>query len=398
MIPYGRQSIDQDDIDAVAEALRSDFLTTGPRVAEFERAFAEDCGAKHAVACANGTAALHLAMLAAGVGRGDRVATSPITFVASANAGALTGAEVDFHDVEAVALSLDPDRLEAEWREGTKAVVAVDYAGHPADHERIGQIARGRGAVLIEDACHSVGGSVAGRDGARHRIGGLPWVDMTAFSFHPVKTMTTGEGGMVTTDCDELAERLRRLRNHGLVRETDRFTEFGNPGPLAESGPWAYEMPEPGFNYRLTDFQSALGLSQLRKLDGFVKRRAEIVATYDEAFADLPLVETPRIAAWCGGDSRIGWHLYVLRIDFDALGIRRAQVIEALARRGIGTQVHYIPVHLQPHYRRRGGADSNSLPVAEDFYRRCLSLPLWPGMTANEVGEVGEAVRTVLRG
>lgn len=398
MIPYGRQTIDEDDIAAVVEALSSDFLTTGPRVEAFEQAFAESCGAKHAVACANGTAALHLAMLAAGVGEGDRIVTSPNTFLASANAGAFVGAEVDFCDVEPVAATLDAGALEEQWREGIRAVVAVDYAGHPADHERIGALAHARGAVLIADACHSVGGTLCSAGGIPHRIGGLPWVDLTAFSFHPVKTMTTGEGGMVTTQRDDLAEKLRLFRNHGLVRDPARFQAFGKPGPLAEAGPWSYEMQVLGYNYRLTDFQCALGLSQLRKLDAFVARREAIVATYNEAFAGLPGVATPGLASWQTRSPVTAWHLYVLRIDFEVLGRSRTQVVADLAARGVGTQMHYIPVHLQPYYRQGDRGNAASLPVAEAFYQRCLSLPLWPGMTDGQVDEVCRSVKAVLAG
>ncbi len=357
---------------------------------------ADYCGVKHAVACSNGTAALHLAMLAAGVGPGDRVVTSPITFLASANAGAFVGAEIEFCDVEPDAATLDADSLEQNWVDGTRAVVAVDYAGHPADHERIGRIAHAKGAIVIEDACHAVGGSLRGSDGTVHRIGGLPWVDMATFSFHPVKTMTTGEGGMVTTNRDDLAERLRLFRNHGLVRERDKFVAFGKPGALEEVGPWAYEMHELGYNYRLTDFQCALGLSQLKKLDGFVKRRAEIAACYDEAFGDLPGVGIPRIAEWHSREVPTSWHLYPVRLGRECR-MGRGDLSRNLAENGVGSQVHYIPVNRQPFYRGLAGG-VKELPVADRFYSECLSLPLYPEMGASDVGKVCETVVRSLKG
>lgn len=397
MIPYGRQSIDEDDIASVVDALRSDYLTTGPRVREFEEAFAEHCGAAHAVSCSSGTAALHLALLAAGIGPGDRVVTAPNTFLATASTALHTGAEVDFCDIEPVAATLDADRLEREWKADTKAVIAVDYAGHPAELERIAGIAHERGAILIEDACHSVGGEYAMASEETHEIGGLPFVDLTVFSFHPVKTMTTGEGGMVTTRDEELDEKLRLFRNHGMVRDRARFTCFGQEaGPLAEDGPWAYEMHAPGLNYRLTDLQCALGLSQLKKLDHFVQRRREIVDHYNQAFADLSHTEIPDHAHWHSAERTTGWHLYALRIDFDALGKSRTQVMGELKERGVGSQVHYIPLPLQPGYRERGGWRPGDFPVAEEHYRRCLSLPLWPGMEDGEVARVVEAHYRIL--
>lgn len=394
MIPYGRQSIDEDDIEAVVSALRSDFLTTGPRVAEFEEAFARYCGVRHAVACANGTAALHLAMLAADIGAGDVVVTSPITFLASANAAEFVGAEIVFRDVEATAATLDAERLEQEWDVRTKAVVAVDYAGHPANHEEIGRIASERGAVLIEDGCHALGGNVQASDGSVHRVGGLPWVDMTTFSFHPVKTITTAEGGMVTTNRDDLAERLRLFRSHGMVRDPSRFEVFGRTGLLEEGGPWAYEMHVLGFNYRLSDLQCALGTSQLRKLDGFVARRASIARFYDEALGSLHAVRIPGIADWHTRDVTTGWHLYPLRLDFDALGVSRSLFIERLATKGVGTQVHYIPVCHQPFYRAK--ASPIRFPVAEAFYLSEVSLPLYPGMSGIDVETVVKAVHEVV--
>jgi len=285
-LPYGRQSISEADISAVVDCLRSPFLTVGPRIEAFEEAFANKVGAKHAVAVCNATAALHLAMLVADIGQGARVVTSPITFLASANCAAFVGATPDFADVNPVSLTLDPQALEATWKPGTKALVAVDYAGQSADMPKIAEIARKQGAVVIEDACHAVGGSFE-HEGKIHKIGGHPWADMTSFSFHPVKTMTTGEGGMLVTDNDAYAKKARLLRSHGMERNPGAFESPAACQTTAEKGPWFYEMQELGYNYRLTEIQAALGHSQLNRLDSFVQRRREIVAVYDSAFKKI---------------------------------------------------------------------------------------------------------------
>lgn len=393
MIPYGRQKIDEADVHAVIEALRSDFLTCGQRVEAFEEAFADMCGARYAVSCSNGTAALHLAMLAAGIGQNDKVVTTPITFLASANAAEYVGADVWFSDVESAAATLDATAVKENWEEGTKAIVAVDYAGHPANHERLSEVAREKGAVLIEDACHAIGGGISS-GGQDYRIGSLPWVDMATFSFHPVKTMTTGEGGMVVTDNAQFAERARLYRNHGMIRSPKDFTAFGNSKLLEEVGPWAYEMEELGFNYRLTDLQCALGLSQLKKLDGFISRRAEIVGRYNELFASVEALDTPKIADWIDGNSRISWHLYQVRIDFQALGKPRSQVMAELRDKGVGTQVHYIPVSEQPYYKNKR---EYVLPEAWAFYDSTLSLPLYPDMSDSDIETVVAAVKEVIQ-
>ncbi len=377
VLPYGRQDIGPDDIAAVLEVLPSSHLTTGPKVEEFERALAASCGARHAVAVCNGTAALHVAMLAAGIKPGDRVLTSTITFLASANCAEFVGAAADFADIDPHSYNVTADTLRAAWRDDVRAVVPVDFAGQPCDMPVIAALARECGAVVIEDACHAIGGGFE-HEGRHYKVGGHPWADMTCFSFHPVKTITTGEGGAIMTNDDRLAECCRLFRNHGMVRRP-------------EQGPWYYEMTELGFNYRITDMQCALGLSQLRKLDGFIRRRAEIVAAYNAAFASLPRVTTPRAAA----RTQPAWHLYVLQIDFAALGKTRAQVMAGLRERGVGTQVHYIPVHLQPYYRRRRGYGPGKCPVAEAYYRRCLSLPLFPVMTDSDVARVIAVVKEV---
>lgn len=391
-LPYGRQSIDEDDLKAVEESLRSDWLTCGPTVEEFEQAFAEMVGAKHAVAVCNATAALHLALRVAEVGPGDRVITSPNTFLASANCAGFVGATPDFRDIDPVTYNLCPDRVAEEWTADTKAVIPVAYAGQPADLPRLAEVARSHGAIIIEDACHGTGGGFR-HEGQSYRLGGHPWADMTTFSFHPVKTMTTGEGGMLVTDNDAYAARARSLRTHGMTREPGEFTGLGShDAPFREQGPWYYEMQELGYNYRITDLQCALGLSQLRKLPAFVKRRREIVARYNEGLASLPWLTTPGLGHAENRDE-ISWHLYTVQIDFTALGKTRTEVMSELKSQGVGSQVLYIPVHLQPYYRETHGYAPGKCPVAEDYYTRALSLPLFPAMSDEDVAYVIATVK-----
>lgn len=397
MLSYGRQTITEEDIAAVVAALRSDFLTQGPRVEEFERRFAERVGARHAVAVCNATAALHLALHVAGVGPGDRVVTSPITFLASANAAAYVGATPDFADIEPVGHTLSPESLAATWRDDTRAVVAVDYAGHAADLPTISALAHARGAVLVDDACHATGGAfhTDSTPGRAWPHGGNPWADFTVFSFHPVKTLTTGEGGMLITNRDDWAEQARLLRAHGIVRDPSRFVSANTDDEcalLAERGPWFYEMQELGWNYRLTDLQCALGLSQLARLDTAIARRRQIVAAYNAAFADLSWLARPGLRR-AADAATASWHLYTVLIDFPALGRTRTEVMSELRAAGVGSQVLYIPVHLQPWYRRTYGYGPGKCPVAESFYSRALSLPLYPAMSDADVARVVAAVR-----
>ncbi len=393
MIPYGRQSMSQSDIDAVSQALKSDYLTTGPLVAEFERQFALAVGAKHAVAVCNATAALHLAMLVAEIGPGDRVITSPNTFVASANCAAYVGAIPDFSDIDPVSYNLCPQALAANWKSDVKAVVAVDYAGQTADMPAIAAIARSRGAAVIEDGCHAVGGQFE-HDGRIWKIGGHPWADMTTFSFHPVKTMTTGEGGMLVTDNDEYAARARTLRTHGIVRSPDNFKGLGDP-TFDERGPWYYEMQDLGYNFRITDFQCALGLSQLARLGEFLNRRREIVAAYNAAFQDVEHIHVPRLRNPADRDIA-SWHLYTVQIDFAAIGKSRTLVMTELREQGLGSQVLYIPVHLQPWYRKTYDYHFGKCSVAENFYLNTLSLPLFPDMTDEDASSVIQSIRIIL--
>ncbi len=392
-LPYGRQSISEEDISSVVECLRSPFLTVGPRIEAFESAFAAKVGAKHAVAVCNATAALHLAMLVGRIGPGHRVVTSPITFLASANCAAFVGAIPDFADVDSVSLNLDPVVLEANWKPDTKAVVAVDYAGQTADMPAIAEIARRHGAIVIEDACHAVGGAFE-HQGKIYRIGGHPWADMTVFSFHPVKTMTTGEGGMLVTDNDDYAKRARLLRSHGMERNPSEFESPDHCPTTAEKGPWFYEMQDLGYNYRLTEIQAALGLSQLTQLDDFVQRRREIVSAYNEAFKNISCIQTPSLRN-PADLNHTAWHLYSPRLDFKALGKSRTQVMNELREQGVGTQVLYIPVHLQPWYRNTYGYGVGKCPNAETAYGGLLSLPLFPGMTHSNVDQVIRAVKAL---
>lgn len=393
LIPYGRQSISEEDIAAVGEALRSDFLACGPRAEEFERRIAELVGAKHAVAMNSATSALHIAMRVAGVGPGHRVVTSPNTFLASANCAAFVGATPDFSDIDSVSYNLDPIGLERSWQLDTKAVVAVDYAGQPCDLPAIAQVARARGAIVIEDACHAVGGSFL-HEGRAWKLGGHPWADMTVFSFHPVKTMTTGEGGMLVTNNDDWAGMARQLRSHGVERKHFLGLGADDEPAFAERGPWHYEMQNLGYNYRITDIQCALGLSQLSRLGTFIERRREIVASYNSAFAGIPWLTLPRLRAPADA-ALVSWHLYTIQIDFRAIGRTRTEVMVELYRQGVGTQVLYIPVHLQPWFRQTYGYARGKCPVAEAYYARALSLPLYPAMTAEDVARVQAAVRAL---
>ncbi|GAA5510449.1 UDP-4-amino-4,6-dideoxy-N-acetyl-beta-L-altrosamine transaminase [Novipirellula caenicola] len=399
ILPYGRQSIDASDLQAITESIQSGWLTTGPKVDEFEEAFADRVGAKHAVAVCNATAALHLAMLVAEIGPGDRVITSPNTFLASANCAAFVGATPDFCDIDPVTYNLDPAKLAADWKSDTRGVVAVDYAGQTADMVAISKIARQHGAVVIEDACHGVGGQFE-HQARHHKIGGHSWADITTFSFHPVKTMTCGEGGMLVTDNDQYAQRARRLRSHGMVREPENFRGLGEGGKntgdtaLDEQGPWYYEMHDLGFNYRITDFQCALGLSQLSRLDSFLNRRREIVAAYNDAFASNDWIRTPGLRNERDRDLT-SWHLYTIMVDFERLGVTRSSMMKSLRAKRVGTQVLYIPVHLQPWYQSTFGYRAGKCPIAEQYYRQCLSLPLFPEMSDADVQLVIESMLEV---
>jgi UDP-4-amino-4,6-dideoxy-N-acetyl-beta-L-altrosamine transaminase len=394
-LPYGRQLIDADDQAAVGRVFDSPLLTTGPLVEAFEAALAAATGAAHAVACSSGTAALHLAALAIPLRPGDTAIVPAVTFAGTANAPHHTGAEIVFADVDAETGLITPDTLESAMRAARgrrpRVVFPVHLAGQCVDMAGIGDVARRRGLAVVEDAAHAIGSR--SRDGDDWpAAGACRHSDMAIFSFHPVKTITTGEGGAVTTNDSVLASRLRRLRNHGIVREPDDFVQpdlgFAKDG---SPNPWYYEISEIGFNYRLTDIQCALGLSQLTKLDRFGARRAALVDRYREALAPLaPVVRPLRAVASC----RPCWHLFVVLIDFPAASLDRATVVRRLAERGIGSQVHYMPLHLHPYYRARYG--NQSFPGAEAYYERALSLPLFAAMTEADVDRVVSALHEVL--
>jgi perosamine synthetase len=376
LLPYGRQSIDEDDIQAVVEVLRSDWLTTGPKVAEFEEAFATRVGAKYAVSFSSGTAALHGAAFAAGLKPGDEAITTPMTFAATANCVLYQGATPVFADVSADTLNLDPEKVAARITPRTRAIIPVDYAGHPAEVDGILEVAARHGLVVIEDACHALGAEYRGR-----RTGSI--ADMTVFSFHPVKHVATGEGGMVTTDRTDFAESLRRFRNHGISSDArQRQTE----------GQWRYEMVLLGFNYRLTDIACALGVSQLKKLEANLARRRQIAACYAAAFHDLGGVMPPAVRAGVNP----AWHLYPIRLSLERLTADRAQVFRALRAENMGVNVHYIPVHCHPYYRDRFGYRGGEYPIAEDAYERLISLPMFHGMSDQDVEDVVHAVQKVI--
>lgn len=373
VIPYGRQTLEDDDIAAVVEVLRSDWLTTGPKVGEFEKAFAEFVGAREGVALSNGTAALHAAAHALGIGPGDEVIVPPMTFVATANAVLYQGGTPVFADVDAGTLLLDPAEVKRKITPRTKAIFAVDYAGQPCDYDALRAIADRHGLKLLADACHAVGAELGGK-----RAGAL--ADVTVFSFHPVKHLTTGEGGMVTTDDPEIAKRVRTFRSHGITSDHRQ---------RAENGSFHYDMVELGYNYRITDFQCALGLSQLKKQERWLARREEVARRYDEAFRDVPGI-TP-LASRTG--VRHAYHLYVVRVDAALTSVDRGTAYQSLRAMGVAANVHYIPVHLHPYYKERFGYKGGECPVAEAAYQEILSLPMYPAMTDADIDTVIAAVR-----
>jgi perosamine synthetase len=375
-LPYGRQSIDESDIQAVVDVLRSDWLTTGPKVAEFEEALASWVGAKYAVSFSSGTAALHGAAFAAGLKTGDEAISTPMTFAATANCVLYQGATPVFADVSPDTLNLDPDDCDRRISPRTKAMLPVDYAGHPADLDLFAALAEKHGLVVIEDACHALGAEFR-----RGRVGSIS--HMTVFSFHPVKHLTTGEGGMVTTDNPLFAETLRRFRNHGISSDARQ---------RQQDAEWFYEMVLLGFNYRLTDIACALGIQQLEKLESNVARRREIAARYNAAFAEIPGIIPPKVRE----DVNPAWHLYPIRLQMEQMRTGRREIFRALRAENIGVNVHYIPVHLHPYYRDRFGHEPGACPVAEDAYERLLSLPMFHGMSDQDVDDVIRALNKVM--
>lgn len=375
-LPYGHHTIDEEDIAAVVEVLRSDWITQGPKVEKFERAVADYCGAKFGVAFSSGTAALHASCRVAGLEPGDEAITTPLTFVATANAVVYCGAKPVFADVCSDTLNIDPNNVDRCIDPRTKVILLMDYAGHPADLEVFLKLAERTGLVVVEDACHALGAEYKGR-----RVGSIS--HMTVFSFHPVKHITTGEGGMVTTDDVEFARRLRMFRNHGIDSDArQRETE----------GRWSYDMVTLGYNYRMTDLGSALGLSQLQRLATNLARRREIARRYTAIFKDMPGVIPPTVRP----DVISGFHLYPIRLDLAALSVGRDEFLRALRAENVGANVHYVPVHMQPYYRRMLGYRGGEYPVAEEEYLRLISLPIFQGMSDRDVSDVIEAVRKLV--
>ncbi len=385
MIPYGRQDISEADIQAVVEVLRSDFLTQGPAVPAFEKAVAGYCHSQHAVAVNSATSALHIACLALGVGPGDWVWTSPITFVASANCALYCGAQVNFVDIDPRTYNLSVERLGEKLAQAQKSgclpkvVIPIHLCGQPCDMAGIWALAQRYNFKVIEDASHAIGGKYGSEP-----IGNGRYSDVTVFSFHPVKIITTGEGGMALTNDLELAKRMARLRSHGITRDAAEMTH-------APDGPWYYQQIELGFNYRMTDFQAALGLSQMQRLEEYVSKRHALAARYGELLKGLP-VTTP----WQYADSYSGLHLYVIRLRLDVMKVGRQEVFESLRTAGIGVNLHYIPVYRQPYYARLGFKPSD-FPQAENYYAEAISLPMYPGLTEKQQGQVVAALKEVLR-
>jgi perosamine synthetase len=388
-LSYGRHFLDEDDINAVTDVLRHGWLTQGPKIAELEAAIAQYVGAEYAVAVSSGTAALHIAAMAAGLGKGDKVVTSPNTFVASANCALYVGATPEFADIDTVTLNLDPVKLQQRCDElGTvKAIIPVHFAGLPCDMAGIRKIANAANAVVIEDAAHALGATYA--DG--QRVGCCAYSDMTMFSFHPVKMIAMGEGGMITTNDKALYRDLLRLRSHGINKEDDPYMHPSDAYTGALFNPWYYEMQEIGFNYRITDIQCALGLSQYSKMDRFMARRRELALRYDRILKSVPHVSPTQLA----GRASSAHHLYVTHIDFAAAGTTRAAFMHSLRQNNIIAQVHYIPAHMHPYYRQNGHADA-SYPRAEHHYRHALSLPLYYGLTDEDQDYVIQQIRNLV--
>ena len=370
MIPYGRQTIEEDDVQAVVDVLRSDYLTTGPKIAEFEKMVADYVGAKYAVAISNGTSALHAACFAAGIQAGDEVITTPLTFAASSNCVLYCGGTPVFADVDPKTYNIDPEDIRRKITDKTKAIIAVHLAGQPCDMDEIHKIAKEHDLLVIEDGAHALGSVYKGK-----KIGTLS--DMTTFSFHPVKPITTGEGGMIVTDNKEFYQKMMLFRSHGITRDENLMTR--------NDGPWFYQQLDLGYNYRITDIQCALGCSQMKKLDRFLARRKEIVAHYNEAFADCENIVTPYQLP----ETESGWHLYIVQVT----NCDRRKVFETLREQGIAVNVHYIPVYMHPYYQEHGYKDVHC-KNAEEVYSHIISLPLYPALTSEQqkfvIGRVRE--------
>jgi UDP-4-amino-4,6-dideoxy-N-acetyl-beta-L-altrosamine transaminase len=379
VLPYSRQCVEQDDIEAVVEVLKSDFLTQGPKIAEFEKALAKYCGTKYAVAFSSGTAALHGAYFAAGLGSGDEIITSPITFLATANAALYLGAKVGFVDVEPDTGNINADLIERAVTKKTKLLVPVHYSGLPTELEKISKIAKKHNLILVEDACHALGARYEGEI-----IGNCRFSDMAVFSFHPVKSITTGEGGAVTTNNEEFYNKLIMFRHHGITKDEKFMTKTAG-----QAGAWYYEMQYLGFNYRLTDVQAVLGILQLRKIDRFIGRRRKIALRYAEVFSGSDYFDIPAEKNYAGSS----WHLYPIRLK-DEYVQHKIEIFNKLRQEGLWIQVHYIPVYLQPYYQKLG-FKKGLCPAAEDFYEREISIPIYPLMSDKEIDYAIKAILEV---
>lgn len=375
-LAYGKQKIDEDDINSVVKVLKGDYLTTGPIVSEFENSVAKYVGTKYAVAVSNGTAALHMACYAAGISEGDEVLVPAITFAASSNCVLYCGGKPVFIDIDPKSYNIDINKIKEKITSKTKAIIPVDFAGQSVDMDLILKIAEEYNLIVIEDAAHALGSEYK-----NEKVGSK--AHMTEFSFHPVKPITTGEGGVVVTNSKELYEKMILFRSHGITRNSELMTE--------NQGPWYYEQIDLGYNYRLTDIQSALGLSQIKKLDDFILKRREIVNKYNEAFKELEEIVTPFENEY----SKSGHHIYVLLLNLDKLKCGRKEIFEALQAENIGVNVHYLPVYLHPYYKKLG-YKKGECPVAEDIYNRMITIPLFPSMTDKDIKDVIEAVKKVL--
>lgn len=371
-IPYAHQWIDEDDIKEVSRVLRTDWITQGPVINEFEKKVAEYCGAKYAVAVSSGTAALHTAYKVAGIGRGDEVITTPLTFAGTANAVVYCEGTPVFADIDSATLNIDPKEIEKKITEKTKAIAIIDFAGLPCDFDEIKKIAQDHNLLVVEDACHALGAEYKGK-----KIGGLS--DFTVFSFHPAKVITTGEGGMILTNDKEFADKMKSFRHHGIVK---------NP----EKGGWYYDIEEPGYNYRITSFQCALGLSQFKKLDKFVERRKEIVETYNKAFTGIDEIITPKESSY----AKSAWHIYPIQLKLEKLKITRREAFDYFREQGIGVQVHYTPVHLLSFYKTEFGCKKGDFPIAEKYSERAITLPLFPKLSEVDIQRVIKAVKNLV--
>jgi len=380
-IPYGRQYIDKDDIKEVVKVLKSDWLTQGPMVQRFEEALARYCGAKYVVAVSSGTAALHLACLVSGLKKGDEAITSPITFLATPNAVLYTGAKPVFADIDYDTININPEEIEKSITKKTKVILPVHFAGLPCDMPEIARIARKYNLVVIEDACHALGAGYKA-NGKWIKVGSCKHSDMTVFSFHPVKHITTGEGGAITTNNKKIYEKLKALRSHGIYKDKS----------VLKKGQWYYEMRDLGFNYRITDFQCALGISQLKKIGRFIKRRIEITGIYNSFFKNISGAEIP----FSGNGFKSSWHIYALKIDYKYFGLKRQAFMDALKKRGITTQVHYIPVYKQPFYKTNYKSSFRRYPGAEAYYEKALTLPVYPGIADKDIKRILYCIRRVL--